>query len=193
MSRKFLSPRLADLERQLESVGGLSTTAVDSRAMILAHENHQKRHTVSSIMVRLRAAFRERQNAVAKSRAEREHDRPGCEHPTVNQWRLFLASDDFAAFVCYCLRIEVADQTPRLEIARWIRRLRLKEDTGRLSLGTLFRECIASANDEWQQDNRHGSKDAAEMEVDIELLEALEAAADEIVQADSTNVDSLAI
>lgn len=164
MPRKFTSLRESDLIRQLAlrdqaAIDPARSGAVDAKALIIDHERHQKQNTIAAIMVRLRKSFNEKHAQVMRSRAEHEHDRPDGEHPSIHQWRLFLASEDFAAFVCHCLRIDVVDSTPSLEVARWLRRLRLKNEAQRISLGTLFRECIGAAIDEWEQDHRHGGRE----------------------------------
>lgn len=155
MPRKFSSIRQADLDRQLERAGMTNADAVsdvDARAMILEWERHQKLNSITAIMQRLRQAFREKHEAVSRTRAVDDHDQPEAEHPSLNQWRLFLASDDFAAFVCSCLRLEVADNDPSLSTANW--RHDMERKYGQHVLGSLFKACIASAVDEWEQRHR---------------------------------------
>lgn len=175
MPRKFSSIRQADLDRQLERASATSADAVsdvDARAMILEWERHQKRNSITSIMKRLRQSFEEKHEAIARRRAESGHDQPEAEHPTLNQWRLFLASDDFAAFVCSCLRLEVADSDPSLSTANW--RHDMEREYGQNVLGGLFKACIAAAVDEWEQ--RHRVHQASGKTVDpdeVELLAAI--------------------
>lgn len=188
MPRKWLSIRQADLDRQLQAIDPSRVSDVDARAMILEHERYQKRNTTAAILTRLRAAFNERRQQVARSRVLQAHDKPDAEHPSSAQWEVFLSSDDFVAFICHSLRLPLVDRHADLALARWRLKMATRDANG-ISLASMFRDCIASAIDEWQQRQRHRRKPDEMAEQAIELLQDVER---EIVQADGAAVDSLA-
>jgi hypothetical protein len=158
MPRKFLSIRQSDLDRELDAAITASRAGqVDARAMILEHEKHQHKWSTGSVLARIREAYQKKRQQVSASRQEASED---GEHPSLNQWRLFVACDDFIAFILYCLRIDIADDSPSIDVSHWIRQLHRVDD---VSLARLFVECVGASIDEWEQDDRHGQTDADSM------------------------------
>lgn len=130
-----------------------------------------------------------------ESEHPRNTDSPAS--PTANkQWNLFLASEDFAAFILYSLRIDTGDATSGLPVARWLLSQRRDADVTPTILASLFRDCAKAAIDEWQQEQRNGrakGQTLTDAEETAAIIEALTEATESLEQCDGSDTDSVAI
>lgn len=119
------------------------------RAMLDAHRRHTARNSIPAIVARAEKRFTTKATSVDRRRKSNPFT---PEHPTADQWQLFLSSSDFASFLCRILKIDLME----LDTAHWLKKVRVMSKT---EIAGLIRECVGSSIDEWEQEERHGSPD----------------------------------
>lgn len=166
MPKKHLSLRIHDLMRQHHPNDASADVA--QRAMLDAQARHSRQNSINAIVKRAGARFKKRASAISRQR----EGSPMAEHPTPSQWQLYLSSDDFAAFMCRVLKIDLMS----LDAAHWLKEIRVMSNT---QIASLIRACMPAATDEWEQDGRrHEEKELSDVDKNFtaELLRFLELA-----------------
>lgn len=174
MPRKHISYRESDVDR-MELEKSEAVKDVNRAALVYAHNKRQAREGVNGILMRLKADFAKRSADVQKSQAN-DYGEP----LSANKWAWLLSGSDFAAFVCYALRIELAP----FAVAAWLADLRRMHPT---ELASLFKASVAAAHDEWVQRRLSGKSN----EEDAELISSLAEITKQIERESSfENVDT---
>lgn len=142
-----------------------ASESVAMRAMADQQKRDAARKDTPAIVARVMRRHTRKQSAISRQR----RNKAGDEHPSLPQWQLFLAADDFPAFLCRILRIDLAP----LEVSAWMRRLAWMRDH---QISSLLRACLPAAIDDTTQDEREGKRQPEPQPGDAERLEALIAA-----------------